>query len=882
MPRRYPTRAITLAPTVMQEQAVDHVTLERAAMQEGTKATSRPKSQRSTVSDKSGPSVGSSTENYPLAATKKRTKAVPGRATTVVAAASSAQPGITKDPSQIPVRRGTRMRAQTVFYGFEDAAIPHYGSQKNRPNLKRQQNVGAPVLSAGKRTTAKSRTGAVVELDDAVVPSSNLKCTAPRTTGTVDDVGLKSSKEKSTARKDFKRRMKAAKSRAHTVTASKVDIESDDEILAHHARVAPNATAYLPNQLQKEIPVITLEDEPNETTDVAKKLASARQKLPTQALQVVVRDTAMSRTKRRKPSGDVTEITSPTSKKGRHFVSPVIAVTVNTPRATTNARNAAKGRKERQRAITLACVPDEHLKSGKPSRKSKRGEPSKNLVGQKPDFQQPMNKKRTEVTRRNKGAVQTGVEKERFAEGESTGIAARIKLRQRYVPDFAAFSKNIGAIPRQVKRPVRRKVTRKLDAGSFVTHKPTRTAPVMRLTIQRKPVEINSRQKKPRSSVEIAPKLMRLSMEGSGGIQRDSFGFLKCSVNHVIKKKYLILETLGTGTFGSVMKVRDVFSGQRDASPLALKIVRQDFHEAAIEEVEMLQHVGSLQGKGKDLFVRLFDNFDYHGHICMVFEVLGKSVYSVLEENKYHPYKLNQVRNISYQLCAAVAFLHSRKIVHTDLKPENLLFCDSTQAHSMEDYFVERDGLTQLKVMRDTRIKLIDFGAAVTINNGKEHRGIVTTRHYRPPEVVLGKKWVYPLDVWSTGCIMFELYTGAPLCSTEDDAEHLAIMERALGPLPKSLTANSKLYSSGKLKWNPSKESEGYKYVKNNCRPLNDHVRDEDKSDRDVWSLFYLIERMLKYVPYERVEASIAAGDSFFEAVDPDIRHWCNIQHFDI
>lgn len=77
------------------------------------------------------------------------------------------------------------------------------------------------------------------------------------------------------------------------------------------------------------------------------------------------------------------------------------------------------------------------------------------------------------------------------------------------------------------------------------------------------------------------------------------------------------------------------------------------------------------------LCVKMLTWFDYHGHVCIAFEMLGLSVFDFLKDNNYQPYPLDQVRHMSYQLCYAVKFLHDNKLTHTDLKPENILFVDS-------------------------------------------------------------------------------------------------------------------------------------------------------------------------------------------------------------
>lgn len=86
---------------------------------------------------------------------------------------------------------------------------------------------------------------------------------------------------------------------------------------------------------------------------------------------------------------------------------------------------------------------------------------------------------------------------------------------------------------------------------------------------------------------------------------------------------------------------------------------------------------------------------------------------------------------MSFQLIRAVNFLHDMKLTHTDLKPENILFVSDKY-----DEIKSRSGKT-VKIVRNCEIRLIDFGSATFENERKTK--IVATRHYRPPEVILGK-----------------------------------------------------------------------------------------------------------------------------------------------
>lgn len=97
-------------------------------------------------------------------------------------------------------------------------------------------------------------------------------------------------------------------------------------------------------------------------------------------------------------------------------------------------------------------------------------------------------------------------------------------------------------------------------------------------------------------------------------------------------------------------------------------------------------------------------------------------------------YPLEQVRHIAYQMCHAVKFLHENQLTHTDLKPENILFCSS-------DYDISFDNRRKkgFRRVKNSEVRLIDFGSATF--DYEHHSTIVSTRHYRAPEVILELGW---------------------------------------------------------------------------------------------------------------------------------------------
>ena len=161
----------------------------------------------------------------------------------------------------------------------------------------------------------------------------------------------------------------------------------------------------------------------------------------------------------------------------------------------------------------------------------------------------------------------------------------------------------------------------------------------------------------------------------SPGIEDDDEGHLIYQSGDILQERYKILSTLGEGTFGKVVRVLDL----RNEQVVALKIIKnvEKYREAAKLEINVLEKIIEQDPEGKKLCVRMFDWFDYHGHMCIAFEMLGLSVFDFMKDNNYQPYPIDQVRHISYQLIYSVKFLHDNQLTHTDLKPENILFVNS-------------------------------------------------------------------------------------------------------------------------------------------------------------------------------------------------------------
>ncbi|KAI8526975.1 hypothetical protein RHMOL_Rhmol12G0040500 [Rhododendron molle] len=213
----------------------------------------------------------------------------------------------------------------------------------------------------------------------------------------------------------------------------------------------------------------------------------------------------------------------------------------------------------------------------------------------------------------------------------------------------------------------------------------------------------------------------------------DKDGHYMFELGENLTLRYKILRKIGEGTFGQVFECWD-----REAKEMvAIKVVRsiKKYREAAMMEIDVLQLLGRYDRCGSRC-VQIRNWFDYRNHICIVFEKLGPSLFDFLRKNNYRSFPVDLVREIGRQLLECVAFTHDMRLIHTDLKPENILFI-SPDYVKVPDYKVgscsPRDGSCFKRLPKSSAIKVIDFGS--TAYEHQEHNYIVSTRHYRAPEV---------------------------------------------------------------------------------------------------------------------------------------------------
>uniref|UniRef100_U3ECZ9 non-specific serine/threonine protein kinase n=1 Tax=Callithrix jacchus TaxID=9483 RepID=U3ECZ9_CALJA len=206
-----------------------------------------------------------------------------------------------------------------------------------------------------------------------------------------------------------------------------------------------------------------------------------------------------------------------------------------------------------------------------------------------------------------------------------------------------------------------------------------------------------------------------------------------------MKNTYEVLDFLGRGTFGQVVKC-----WKRGTNEIvAIKILKNhpSYARQGQIEVSILARL-STENADEYNFVRAYECFQHCNHTCLVFEMLEQNLYDFLKQNKFSPLPLKVIRPILQQVATALKKLKSLGLIHADLKPENIMLVDP--------------------VRQPYRVKVIDFGSASHVSK-TVCSTYLQSRYYRAPEIILGLPFCEAIDMWSLGCVIAELFLGWPL-----------------------------------------------------------------------------------------------------------------------
>ncbi|KAI5310234.1 negative regulator of the PHO system [Ascosphaera atra] len=234
------------------------------------------------------------------------------------------------------------------------------------------------------------------------------------------------------------------------------------------------------------------------------------------------------------------------------------------------------------------------------------------------------------------------------------------------------------------------------------------------------------------------------------------------------------LEKLGEGTYATVFKGRNRQTGEM----VALKEIHLDSEEGtpstAIREISLMKEL-----KHENI-VGLYDVIHTENKLMLVFEYMDKDLKNYMDSRGDHG-RLDWVtiKSFTYQLLKGIAFCHENRVLHRDLKPQNLL------------------------INKKMQLKIGDFGLArafgIPVNTFSNE---VVTLWYRSPDVLLGSRtYNTSIDIWSAGCIMAEMYTGRPLFPGTANEDQLMRIFRVMGTPTEGTWPGISQYPEYKTTW---------------------------------------------------------------------------------
>lgn len=242
-------------------------------------------------------------------------------------------------------------------------------------------------------------------------------------------------------------------------------------------------------------------------------------------------------------------------------------------------------------------------------------------------------------------------------------------------------------------------------------------------------------------------------------------------IGTVIAGRYQIKEYLGSAAFSKAVQCLDLRTGAN----YCMKIIEnnKDYFDQSIDEIKLLRFINCNGNVDEKFVLRLFDHFYYKEHLFLVTELLKDNLYEYYKFNRQQEeeqyFTVGRLQKISYQLLKGLEYIHGLKLIHCDLKPENIM----------------------IKSYSRTEVKIIDFGSSCYIHDHLS--SYVQSRSYRAPEVIIGCKYDYRIDMWSVGCILAELFTGNVLFQNDTVQALLARVIGILGPFPEWMIQEGKL-----------------------------------------------------------------------------------------
>eukprot|EP00397_Hematodinium_sp_SG-2012_P006307 GEMP01006335.1.p1 GENE.GEMP01006335.1~~GEMP01006335.1.p1 ORF type:complete len:651 (+),score=114.99 GEMP01006335.1:24-1955(+) len=344
----------------------------------------------------------------------------------------------------------------------------------------------------------------------------------------------------------------------------------------------------------------------------------------------------------------------------------------------------------------------------------------------------------------------------------------------------------------------------------------------------------------------------------------DKEGYYKPRIGELIDGRFRVFaECAGKGVFSNVLRATEVSTGDE----VAIKIIRSNdmMKKAAEKEVEILRILNEADAENRRHVVRLLDVFTYRNHYCLVFELMGYNLRQALKNyGKGRGLTLSAVHAYAWQLFIALRLIKKCGFVHADIKPDNMLI-----------------GTNNGKDLK--KLKICDLGSALDAKTECDITSYLVSRFYRAPEIILGQKYDYAVDIWAVGCTLYELVTGKILfkgVTNNDMLKQIINVCGATGKMMKRGAFQKKHFTSdGHFQWE-DRDKFSKRSVIRTIKDLRSRVdiekellkrcRPEHKAKAK--QLADLIRKTLILDPKKRITTNEAFDHPFIKDPVPEVR----------